>query len=244
MRGHVPDPSGSSCSKQPQRDIRIAGCKVGIARNTGQGRRHRLLSHAGRHSGYTGFKLLLCLYLCGTNIASNPQKRGSVACPTAQLVTIDLFPMIHDGKSRKLPFDPAEAIAAFESLATRSWAHSSTKSANSNCASIRRPRPLSRSSNRSSISSCTARPQPPSIAAYASSSTATRLRSNCSTRRTNRCAPPASPATRSRRCATWPRRRSMEPCRRTRPFSRCPMLTSSSGSPKCAASVRGPSRCC
>ena len=110
MRGHVPDPSGSSCSKQPQRDIRIAGCKVGIARNTGQGRRHRLLSHAGRHSGYTGFKLLLCLYLCGTNIASNPQKRGSVACPTAQLVTIDLFPMIHDGKSRKLPFDPAEAI--------------------------------------------------------------------------------------------------------------------------------------
>jgi hypothetical protein len=116
--------------------------------------------------------------------------------------------MIHDGKSRKLPFDPAEAVA-----------HLRAKDAKLG-ALIDRAGPFTLRLD----------PLPSPFESLLESilyqqlhgkAAATTLRRNCCwIRQTSRCAPPASPATRSKRCAIWQPAPLMAQCPPMRPSSK------------------------
>ena len=111
--------------------------------------------------------------------------------------------MHRDGRSRKLPFDPDEALAHLRSSDPK-------LAALIHCAGPFTLRldhsvsPSSPCSNPSSTSSSTARRQPPFTPESASTSAAIPRRGSCSTLPTSPSAPPAFPATRSRLFATSP----------------------------------------
>ncbi len=150
--------------------------------------------------------------------------------------------MINNGRSRKLPFDPDEAIRHLKAADPKLGALIDRAGP----FALRldpAPSPSNRCSSQSSTSSCTARPQPPSTLACASILVAIPLRNSCSTLPTSRSGPLGFLATRSRRSGIWLPAPSTAPSLPTLRFAKCQTLTSLSASHRSAASAPGPWKC-